>query len=107
MRAPETSVGGRDLLLGTLAIRLDLKGLRIHRPVEDDGSAVEKAETAKARIEPAHHLRLVRELGSLAGSQVEEKDLRRFVPVRIGTEVDEGDSPAVGADHERIPGGAI
>src|SRR4029450_2896340 len=36
---------GRDLLLGALAIRLDLKGLRIHRPVEDDRSAVEKAET--------------------------------------------------------------
>lgn len=40
----------------------------------------------------------------MAGSQVEEKDLRRLQPGRVGTEVDECDAAPVGAGREDRPG---
>ena len=89
---------GRELLLvGALAIRLDGKGRR-RGAVEEDRSAVEEALAADGRV------RVVRELASLAGSQVEKKDLWRFVPGRVKrAEIDQGDGPAVGADREEFP----
>jgi hypothetical protein len=48
----------------------------------------------------AQHPRLVRELFSPAGSQVEEK-MRRFVP--RSARVDQDDVPTVGVDREQLP----
>ena len=91
----------RELLLGA-AIRLDLisrKGACAGGPgVKPDGPAVEERGKPDTGIAYAQHrhVRLVRQLSARAGADVEQEDLRRFVPGSRRTEVDERDGPAVG-----------
>src|SRR5262249_11548034 len=97
--------GGPDHLVQGRAIGLDQIGLERgvgtvgsgEAAVEADGPTVEEAW--EPEIAAGRHPRQVRELGSPAGSQVEEEDLRRLVPSRVWAEVDERDTPAVGTDR--------
>ena len=104
MCAPGATVIGGTSVSSLLAIDLDLKALKEPAAggtgVVADGPTVEEAWHRDAGISNVRirHPRLVRELASPAGAQVEEKDLRRFVPGRGWAEVDEHDGPAVGTD---------
>src|SRR5262245_4477586 len=97
-----------DLLVAA-AIRLDSitsHGVRRDRSaVESDRPTVEKdwVPDAWVPILRDRHVRLLRELFALAGAQVEEEDLRRLVPGRVGAEVDERHAAAVRTDREGPP----
>src|SRR5262249_43324878 len=100
--------GTRECLLQAADIGLDRMGLeggggKGIAAVEADRPTVEEAW--KPEIPAACRPRQVRELGSAAGSQVEEEYLRRLVPGRVWAEVDERDTPAVGTDPKDQLGG--
>src|SRR5262249_51109912 len=72
--------------------------------VEEDALRVLEAHEEDHRV-PVEQLDvrlsgLIRELLPLAGSQIEEEDLWRLFPGRIGTEIAERDPPAIGTDRE-------
>src|SRR5262249_43451266 len=98
--------GGPEHLVEARAIGLDQIGLERGVGTVGSGEAAVKAhrptaeEAWKPEIPAACHPRQVRELGSPAGSQVEEEDLRRLVAGRVWAEVDERDTPAVRTDRK-------
>src|SRR5262249_2817130 len=91
----------RELLLGA-TVHFDLKsrkGACSGGPgVKADGPRVEERGKPDTGIGDAQHrhVRLVRQLAARAGADVEQEDLRRFVPGAGRPEVDERDGPAVG-----------
>src|SRR5262249_40920592 len=104
--SPGARCGGPDPLVQPRATVFDQIGLgggvgtvgSGEAAVEADGPTVEEAW--RAEIPAARHPRQLRELGSPAGSQVEEEYLRGLVPGRVWAEVDERDTPAVGTDRK-------
>src|SRR5262245_17893767 len=102
--------GGRDLLGGAVAIRVESIGREVAESgvtaEETDGPIVDELCKRDTWIQVARPLyaRLVRELSSPPGLQIEEDDLRRLVSGGVRTEVDERDAPAVGTDRKEPPG---